>query len=84
MNQGGPADVMARRILMDKGKWTLKKDGNPYAFRNMDCDNWAFADGSNPYYPGGLCLDSAINLSAVIPDTCQDSGTGELIELPAG
>jgi hypothetical protein len=81
MNQGGPADVMSRKILIPK-KWTLtekKVGGNPYAFRNMACTNWAFKDGSNPYYPDGLCLDSAINVSAVIPDTCQDSETGELL-----
>lgn len=56
--------------------------GNPYAFRNMVCENWAYADGSNPYYPGGVCLDSAINLSATIPDTCTDSDTGEAIACP--
>ena len=38
MNQGGPADVMARRIVMDKN-WKLSKDGNPYAFRNLECKN---------------------------------------------
>lgn len=80
MNQGGPADVMSRRIVIDKGKWNLNMDGNPYAFRNMVCDTWA--ETTNPYYPGGLCLDSAINLSAVIPDTCQDSETGALTACP--
>lgn len=82
MNQGGPADVMARRILLPK-KWKLtakKVGGNPYAFRNMVCTSWGETD--NPYYPGGLCLDSAINLSAVVPDTCQDSETGALIACP--
>ena len=82
MNQGGPADVMARRIFMAKGKWSLKSNGNPYAFRYMECANWAYKDGSNPYYPGGLCLESAINLSAAIPDTCQSSDTGEMVACP--
>ena len=79
MNQGGPADVMARRILLPKN-WKLTNDGNPYAFRNMACTT--LGETANPYYPGGLCLDSAINLSAVIPDTCQDSETGALMACP--
>jgi hypothetical protein len=82
MNQGGPADVMMRRIVMEKRKWELGNEGNPYAFRYMDCDTWAYADGSNPYYPGGVCLDSAINLSATVPDTCLDSQTGEPMDCP--
>ncbi|MFN2138222.1 MAG: choice-of-anchor O protein, partial [Candidatus Promineifilaceae bacterium] len=80
MNQGGPADVMARRILIPNG-WNAKK-GNPYAFRNMDCgkdkDFWMYGrdkDGmpENPNYPDGLCMEPAINLSGYIPDTCTDS-----------
>jgi hypothetical protein len=74
MNQGGPADVMVRRIVLpNKGKWDLAKNGNPYAFRNMQCKQWAYKDGKNPYYPEGVCLDSAINLSATIPDVCKVS-----------
>ncbi len=82
MNQGGPADVMSRRIVIEKGKWDLKKDGNPYAFRNMACSTWAYKDGSNPYYPDGICLDPPINLSATIPDTCIDSATGAEVACP--
>lgn len=81
MNQGGPADVMSRRIIIPKN-WKLNKDGNPYAFRNIECDNWAYDDDSNPNYPDGVCLDSAINLSATIPDTCLDSETGAEIPCP--
>lgn len=83
MNQGGPADVMSRRILMPAG-WTLWTHGNPYAFRYMACSNWAYHDDTtfNPYYPGGICLDPAINLSATIPDSCQDSQTGAAVECP--
>jgi len=80
MNQGGPADVMVRRIIMPKG-WSPSKAGNPYAFRNMACskDGWLYGRGKddmpeNPNYPDGLCMDSAINLSATIPDTCTDTG----------
>lgn len=82
MNQGGPADVMARRIVMGDKKWKLSKDGNPYAFRNLACNSWAFQDGSNPYYPGGVCLDPAINLSGTIPDTAIDSQTGLAVPAP--
>ncbi len=91
MNQGGPADVMVRRIVLPskkdkknnyKPEWDLATHGNPYAFRYMQCTSWAYKDGSNPYYPEGVCLDSAINLSAAIPDTCVDSGTGTTVTCP--
>jgi hypothetical protein len=86
MNQGGPADVMVRRIIIPKG-WNPNAAGvfgNPYAFRNMACskDGWLYGRDKktgmpeNPYYPDGLCMDSAINLSATIPDTCTDSQAG--------
>jgi hypothetical protein len=88
MNQGGPADVMVRRIIIPRG-WNANIppnpnnpiSGNPYAFRNMDCDNWRYGRGrdgmpENPNYPDGLCMDSAINLSGYIPDSCTDSQAG--------
>ena len=83
MNQGGPADVMVRRIILPKG-WNPHNPnaGNPYAFRNMACDNWLYGRDKqsgmpeNPYYPDGLCMDSALNLSGYIPDTCTDSQAG--------
>ncbi len=82
MNQGGPADVMSRQIVMETN-WKLSKDGNPYAFRNMECKKWDFKDGSNPYYPGGVCLDPAINVSGTIPDSAIDSQTGaEVVPAP--
>jgi hypothetical protein len=85
MNQGGPADVMLRRIIIPRG-WTVHR-GNPYAFRNMDCKNWLYGRGrdgvpENPFYPDGLCMDSAINLSGTIPDSCTDSQTGGDVECP--
>jgi hypothetical protein len=103
MEQGGPADIMSRRILIPettvqvtvpgKGKkppttitqvkgWDLVRDGNPYAFRNMECEQWGFADGSNPHYPEGVCLDPAINVSSTIPDTAFDTATGTTIAPP--
>ncbi|AKS40461.1 choice-of-anchor O protein [Wenzhouxiangella marina] len=76
MQQGGPADVMARRILLPADfDDTTNGVKNPYAFTNMACDTWAYADGSNPFYPDGLCLDPAINLSSVTPDVCFDTST---------
>ena len=81
MKQGGPADVMVRRIIIPKN-WKLNQDGNPYAFRNIACDSWAYDDGSNPHYPEGVCLDSATNLSTNIPDTCLDSQTGAEVPCP--
>jgi hypothetical protein len=85
MQQGGPADTMLRRIIFPRGwnpniPWSLRNpvSGNPYAFRNMACDNWMYGRGGNgvpenPFYPDGLCMDSATNLSGYIPDSCTDS-----------
>lgn len=83
MNQGGPADVMVRRIIIPKG-WNPNNPnaGNPYAFRNMACEEWLYGRDKqsgmpeNAFYPDGLCMDSAINLSGYIPDTCTDSQDG--------
>lgn len=85
MNQGGPADVMVRRILAPNN-W-LNKSVNPYAFRNMECRTKRYGRGKdgkpmNPYYPDGLCLDTPINLSATIPDTCTDSQAGGDVPCP--
>ncbi|MCO8126153.1 choice-of-anchor O protein [Acidimicrobiia bacterium EGI L10123] len=80
MNQGGPADVMSRRIVLPTD-WDIT-DGNPYAFRNMECETKAYGDGSNPYYPEGVCLDSAINLSATVPDTAIDTAADTATATP--
>ena len=72
MRQGGPADTMLRRIIAGNGPSL-----NPYHFTNMDCDSWDFTDGSNPYYPDGVCLEPATNLSSVVADICTDTATGE-------
>ncbi|MDJ0654613.1 MAG: choice-of-anchor O protein [Xanthomonadales bacterium] len=82
MRQGGPADVMVRRIVIPGG--LDFSTSNPYAFANMVCaddpanadDGWVYDSEVNPYYPGGLCLSPAINLSATVPETCtSDDGT---------
>ena len=80
MQQGGPADVMARRIL--KPFNYVEGVTNPYAYENMSCATWMFADGSNPYYPKGLCIAPPINMSSVVPDTCVDNQTGSAVTCP--
>ena len=51
---------------------TLAASVNPYSFENMVCEAFLIEPDTNPYYPGGVCADPAINLSAVVPDTCID------------
>ena len=57
---------------------------NPYAFENMVCDEFLIEPDTNPYYPGGVCADPAINLSAVVPDTCIDDGDEVEINFKTG
>ena len=80
MRQGGPADTMVRRIVSTDLSHGI--DNNPYAFTNMQCDNWLPAAVDNPYYPDGVCGQPAINLSGVVPDTCLDDATGGDIACP--
>jgi hypothetical protein len=68
LNEGGPADIMARRVV------ATGTSANPYDFSNLVCADTKYADGSNPYYPKGVCMDAAINLSGVTPKTCVASG----------
>ena len=72
MNQGGPADIMARRVV----RTSADLADNPYDFSNIDCDDWIWNDGSNPYYPKGVCLSPAVNLSSVTPEVCEEGGGG--------
>jgi hypothetical protein len=79
INQGGPADIFLRRVVIpDTFDPTVD---NPYAFENIDCAEWAYTDGSNPNYLQGLCLSPAINISgntivecegAIGNDACAD------------
>ncbi len=73
INQGGPADIMLRRVVVPDG-FDPKVD-NPYAFENMECDEWVYTDGENPNYLKGLCLDPAINISGTTIVTCT-TGSG--------
>lgn len=73
INQGGPADIFLRRVVIPE-TFDPAAD-NPYAFENMECDEWKYTDGSNPNYLKGICLDPAINLSGTTIVEC-DGGTG--------
>jgi hypothetical protein len=61
---------------------------NPYDASNIVCawydgegNEFAgvkyFTDGSNPYYPDGLCMAAPVNLSARTPFTCETSGDSD-------
>jgi hypothetical protein len=68
VNQGGPADIMLRRVVIpDEFDPALD---NPYAFENMECDEWVYTDGLNPNYLKGLCLSPAINISGTTIVEC--------------
>jgi len=81
MRQGGPADVMFRRIVLPQD-YVEGIANNPYAFTNMECDSFIVAAGENPYYPDGLCAEPATNLSSVVPDTCIDTSTNQQMPCP--
>ncbi len=71
--QGGPADIMLRRLVIPDD-FDPAVD-NPYAFENMDCDEWLYTDGSNPNYLKGLCMSPAINISGTSIKECT-TGSG--------
>jgi hypothetical protein len=90
INQGGPADIMLRRVVIPEDiveiipcdaetdpecEDEIVITGNPYAFENMECDEWVYTDGSNPNYLKGLCLSPAINISGTTIVECT-GGTG--------
>lgn len=80
INQGGPADIMLRRVIIPDD-FDPAVD-NPYAYENMECTydadsptagGWAYTDGLNPNYLKGLCLSPAINLTANTIVECTDA-----------
>jgi hypothetical protein len=72
INQGGPADILLRRVVIpDDFDATVD---NPYAFQNLDCAEWAYTDGLNPNYLQGVCLSPAINISGTTIVEC-DGGS---------
>ena len=72
INQGGPADIFLRRVVAPDGFDTAGT--NPYAFENIDCDQWAYTDdtngGENTNYLQGVCLSPAINISGTTITRC--------------
>jgi hypothetical protein len=75
LNQGGPADIFARRIVIPETFDPLVD--NPYDYANMACDDWVIEPGTvtspsegNPNYIEGLCGAPATNLSATTNDIC--------------
>ena len=67
IRQGGPVDVLARRVVLPDD-FDPTTD-NPFDYANVVCENpdgtsgLAFTDGANPRYVKGLCAAPAINLS---------------------
>jgi len=73
INQGGPADIMLRRVLIPDD-FDPAVD-NPYDYKNMECADWEYEDGSNPNYLEGLCLSPAINITGTTIVTCEPDAT---------
>ncbi|MDJ0807135.1 MAG: choice-of-anchor O protein, partial [Gammaproteobacteria bacterium] len=71
MNQGGPADIQSVRVATDDFN---QADDNPYRPENLVCENKWWDDGSNAYYPYGLCMLPTINLSGMTPIECEVQG----------
>lgn len=80
--QGGPSDIFLRRFVLPAG-FDRTRD-NPYDVANLTCDLWDTAIvTSSPsayqpaYYPDGVCVRGAINVSATTPLTFEalDNGT---------
>ncbi|MCB9134969.1 MAG: hypothetical protein H6636_06060 [Anaerolineales bacterium] len=74
INQGGPADIFLRRLVLPDTFDPLVD--NPYDYHNMACNTWEYTDGSNPRYVEGLCLDPGINVSATNIEMCDDGSSG--------
>ena len=72
INQGGPADIMLRRVIIPDD-FDANVD-NPYSFENLDCAEWAYTDGLNPNYLQGVCLSPAINITGTTVIRC-DGGS---------
>ena len=86
INQGGPADIFIRRVVLPED-FDPTVD-NPYAYENVECaelddDGVAtpvarlYADGSNPNYVRGLCPAQGMNMSGTTIVACDDGTGGE-------
>jgi hypothetical protein len=82
LNQGGPADIFIRRVVLPD-TFDPAVD-NPFAYENVVCDAfgetadpWLYADGSNPNYVRGLCTVQGMNVSGTTIVACDDGTSGE-------
>ncbi len=81
INQGGPADIFLRRVILPDG-FDIFAD-NPYDYQNIVCDTngdginegYSYTDGSNRHYVRGICEGPGINVSGSTIVAC-DNGTG--------
>jgi hypothetical protein len=86
LNQGGPADIFIRRVVLpDTFDSTVD---NPFAYENVVCDtfdedgtgevgDWLYTDGSNPNYVRGLCMVQGMNMSGTTIVSCDDGSGGD-------
>jgi len=85
INQGGPADVFMRRVVLP-GDFDPAVD-NPFAYGNVQCVELAddgtatpadllYSDGSNPNYVRGLCPAEGMNVSGTTIVSCDDGSSG--------
>jgi hypothetical protein len=86
LNQGGPADIFLRRVVLpDTFDATVD---NPFAYENVVCDtfdedgtgevgDWLYTDGSNPNYVRGLCMVQGMNMSGTTIVSCDDGSGGD-------
>jgi len=86
LNQGGPADIFIRRVVLTD-TFDSAVD-NPFAYENVVCDtfdedgtgedgDWLYTDGSNPNYVRGLCMVQGMNVSGTTIVECDDGTSGE-------
>lgn len=75
LNQGGPADIFARRVVLPETFDPVTE--NPYDYKYIACDEWAFTDGLNANYVNGLCISPAINLSGTNIVECDNGTSGD-------
>jgi len=85
--QGGPADIMLRRLVVPED-FDASTD-NPFAYENMECQNpdgttgWVYPTDLtgqypvNPNYLKGLCMAPAINISGSTVVSCDGGDSNE-------
>jgi len=79
INQGGPADIFIRRVVLPDD-FDPAVD-NPFDYANVVCDafddddvgDWLYTDGSNPNYVRGLCTVQGTNVSATTIISCDNT-----------